>query len=559
MTRISALPQRDWPEHADSIAQAMTEFLRTPNGTRRFRPSQGQALYEVMTCRGGFFALIVGAGKTDVAVCAPTVLDSKRPLMLVPGKVHKRKAGQRTVTEQKIEDLRSHWRVPANYPVESYNRLARDKHATFLLDYQPDLLVCDESQSLKQYTTAAVARRCVRYYEWCVENGKRCDFVFLSGSPSKDSILDFWHLMQMALREGSPLPTELDIVETWAAAVDPEGCDDSADLSVLEADLGPGIVTVSEARRRIKHRIRSTPGVIITKEEFDWPLEISTLPYELPESVTRYYPKLRNDWEAPDGFPLNDAQTEVWAHAMRLAVGLQYMFDPWPPDEWREARKQYGRQVRAVLEGGQLDTEKQVRSAIESGRISCPEYWEWREIEPTHKQNTVKVVIDDIAKRVAESWLQQVGDGIVWVHHTELGRYLSEALGIPFHRQGGYDAKGVNIEQAKGPIIASIQACGEAFNLQYAYAHSLFLEHPRGGQWSEQAIGRTHRPGQTQPVRVWYAWACLEHRNALAKAQVEAAHSFEVLGIPQKLLQSPPRGMRMGTGDAWAPPRRQTD
>ena len=46
---------------------------------------------------------------------------------------------------------------------------------------------------------------------------------------------------------------------------------------------------------------------------------------------------LATGWRTPDDWDLMMA-TEVWRVANELALGLHYVWDPRPPEEWRNAR-----------------------------------------------------------------------------------------------------------------------------------------------------------------------------------------------------------------------------
>lgn len=512
----------------------MTEHLRTPYGTRRFRPAQGVALFEAAQCGGGFFALSVGEGKTDISACLPTIFDSHRPLLIVPGKL--KTSGK---TERELNFLRSQWRMPGHIPIETYQRLSRDGQAGYLDDYKPDLVVCDESQKLKDLDGSAVAARINRYRQ--TEDGRRCKFVFLSGSPTLNGLKDFAHLFHWALGDDSPLPIIRDQYEAWGAVVDAKPAEDY-DLSPIQGELGP-CESIGEARALVCDRILSTPGVIVTQEAFPHPLDIQVLRYELPDNLQSLYPDLRNKWLTASGYALNDAKSEVWAHAMRYAVGLEHYWDPEPPREWLERRKAYGKVVRRNSKvGGIYDTEFQVRTAIERGELDAPEYWEWLEVRDQWVADPKKRMLSDVAVRVARDWLRGETRGcLIWVRHTELGSYLSRELRLPYFGEGGLNAEGQPIDTYLGGNAIASMACSEGFNLQGPppathFWRAYFAEYPNSAQQAEQAIGRIHRPGATLPVEIRFAFACLEHYYTLDSMIDKARYANEVLRLPQKLL-----------------------
>lgn len=552
MGRIAELPRRQWTVGADAVAAAMTAQLRTPHGVQHLWPSQAVALSELPQVGGGFCGMSVGRGKTLISALAPTVLGAVRPLIIVPGK-------HRAKTEREFQALRENWRLPPHIPIESYERLALEAQSNFFFDYRPTLIICDEAQKLKRLESAAVALRMWDY--WKTQSENPCAFLFLSGSPTLKSVKDFAHLMHWALGDGTPLP-KLDLQQkAWAAVLDSrpeEGCD----LRVISSELGE-CKSSSEARRLVAARIQETPGVICTEDAFDWPLALSVERYDLPADVAAYYPKLRNAWLAPDDFPLTDCRTEVWAHAMRLSVGLLTNWDPWPPRYWREARKAYGGFVRANTGPGQpYETEKQVRTAVETFRLDCPEYWEWIAVRDDWEPTSVKTMISDVAVDSAAQWLGSERKGsLVWVHNRVLGRHLSKKLGLPFFGPGGLDAHQRSIDcYREGNAIVSIGACYEGFNLQECgFWRNYFLQYPPSAQALEQAIGRTHRYGQRHPyVEVAFAFSCLEHLSALDNALCDARYAEEIFRLPQK-IRTHTINRSPGVGLAWLPPQRNAE
>ncbi|MHB8563311.1 MAG: hypothetical protein ACYDDA_05055 [Acidiferrobacteraceae bacterium] len=128
--------------------------------------------------------------------------------------------------------------------------------------------------------------------------------------------------------------------------------------------------------------------------------------------------------------------------------------------------------------------------------------------------------------------------GIVWVEHQAFGAALSQLSGAPYYGPGGLDASGASIASAKGdkPIIASIAACGQGFNLQ-SFSKNLITSCPSGAATIEQVLGRTHRDGQlADEVLVWVLFGCREHYDAFNRALDGARAAADTLGHAQKLL-----------------------
>ena len=140
LERILSLPRRPAeypPEDEASIVQRMTAMLRTPHGRMTLRPIQATALFEIAHAMGGFMPIRVSGGKTIVSLLAPTVLGSKRPLLLVP-------AALVEATRRRWRELAEHWRIFPMIDVRSYQWLSRVGAATYLEDSRPDAIVLDE-------------------------------------------------------------------------------------------------------------------------------------------------------------------------------------------------------------------------------------------------------------------------------------------------------------------------------------------------------------------------------------------------------------------------------
>src|SRR5690348_3444827 len=89
--RVRALPQREVTLAAgEAASDLLTPELTTPAGKRngaRLRPWQALGLLELMDHGGAFLGLSAGSGKTLITFLAPVVMQAKRPLLIVPGKL----------------------------------------------------------------------------------------------------------------------------------------------------------------------------------------------------------------------------------------------------------------------------------------------------------------------------------------------------------------------------------------------------------------------------------------------------------------------------------------
>ena len=102
LKRIIDMPKRDPEALGTKLAPVVTRKLRhrwpesPPKGTpETLRWYQALALVEANRFRGALIPLPVGAGKTILTGLLPTVLGSRRPVLLVPAKLReKTKRGQ---------------------------------------------------------------------------------------------------------------------------------------------------------------------------------------------------------------------------------------------------------------------------------------------------------------------------------------------------------------------------------------------------------------------------------------------------------------------------------
>lgn len=540
MTRISRLPRRDWTESATAeLCQGLSDMLRTEYGTQVLRPVQSIALIEAAEQRGLFAHIRVGGGKTLISGLLPEVMGAKRPMLFVPGALLKK-------TAREFGKLRSHWRIPVDYRVESYSKLAMplDTSRDMLDAYQPDLIVLDEGQKCKRVKQSVAARRINRY----LVSNPPCRVCVMSGTLTKGSILDYAHLLYWSLRERSPLPLLREEQEQWASVLDAKPLKRSEPDSLV-SDLGP-CETLEDAREAYRDRLNDTPGVVISVDSYEG-ATLNILPEVVrhkSEDLDRAFNDLRTLWEAPDGWPFADQRFEVWACARQLALGFYYMHDPRPPKPWFNARRDWCSLVREILSYSEtLDSQLQVWEACEGGKCSAVarQIWEsWAEIQPTYKPNTVPVWISDKAVEAAAAWGESQ-PGIIFAEHAAFAERLHTMTKWPIYGAGGRQThgpcRGKYIEDIKSSerVIASVQANKEGRNLQHSHWRALVAAVLPGGDEWEQLLGRLHREEQPKDeVRYTYFVTCHESITSLEKAHREACYAQETLRQPQKLVTS---------------------
>jgi hypothetical protein len=294
----------------------------------------------------------------------------------------------------------------------------------------------------------------------------------------------------------------------------------------------PGVLghDLKSARQNFQARLTQTPGVISTTQALIGPvLEFQRINYEQSLELKQAFTKLRGLWETPDAWPIMDA-VSLWRHARELACGFYYRWNPRPPDSWLYARRAWASYVRQVIGARRFnfDTELQVAKACADGRLAPDIYQQWQDKKPIYEPNVEAVWLDSSAINLAAEWLDN-HDGICWVEHTAFGEKLSHATGLKFY------GAGTHVEQASGPVIASIAAHSEGRNLQKWHQNLVISCPPSGATW-EQLIGRTHRDGQlADKVTFEILLACEEQIKGFKQAILDARYIEDMTGQPQKL------------------------
>lgn len=544
--RVSSLPRRAWSlDDLASLTASLTSILRTPSGEQTLRHVQALALHDAGTEGGLFGPIGVGEGKTLITLLLAIVFGAERPLLLLPASLI-----EKTQRERRI--LSAHWRVPNTLRCFSYEMLGRVQAADELETYQPDALICDEVHKLKN-RRAAVTRRVARY----MYNRPHTKFAGLSGTVMDKSLMDFAHILRWALKLKAPVPLSNEDTEEWAEALD-EGVDPmsrrraGALLSLCNdedrADLSGAALEHVAARRGFRRRMTETPGVVATigdGEHIDASIYVRAIMHKVAPVTERNFLKLRGDgstdfpgWVLPDEAPLNMA-ADVWRHAIELALGLHYAWDPLPPVGWRNARREWNAFVRATIgKSRTYDSELHVANGVDAGKLQDHGVLAtWRALRPTFKANVVAVWHDSSALDVCAKWLE--GGGIVWTEHNLFAEALAKHAGVTYFGAKGYSSAGLYIEDAapSSGVIASIDANREGKNLQKLWNRNLMVCPPSSAAWWEQVIARTHRPGQTEDEVIFdVLLGCRENFDACMKAIEGAKAIRDMTGKMQKLL-----------------------
>lgn len=541
--RIDALPRRVWTEdpELEELVELLTEQYRTPSGTQRLWPTQAIAIKEAFECRGLLGGIRVSGGKTIPSMLIPAVLEAERPVLFVPAKL-------RTKTEHAYATLREHWKLHPGLVIMNYEELSDARRHDWLLRYRPDLIAGDEAHKWRNPDSARTVRLDRYYEEREAESPGALTMILLSGTFYRKKPTDVQRLADMALRGGSPIPRTYKEADDWDRALDPKAPRPIGPGALLKwADPKAGI-NVTAVREGFGRRFAETPGVILSSGEgVDCALVIDAQIQGAHPEAEEHFERLRVKAEAIDGWELLDAPA-IWAIAQQLELGFCYVWDPRPPQPWRDARKHWAAHVRerTKLRGSsiaELDAEAQV--AAECVRLAADgrpvrEYDDWVAIRPTFKPNVRPVWFSDRKVEQAAAWLRaKKGPGLVWTMHRAFGRRLSEVAGVPFYSNEGCDAEGNSIVHAEGaPAVVSCFGINEGFDLQDRWARNLYVCPMSPGEQWEQTLARTHRHMQLADevsAEVWLG--CTENYNALEGARAEEfAASAATLDRARKLV-----------------------
>lgn len=509
-----------------------TRLFRVPGGTWVLRDIQAIALHETYQMRGLLGAIKVGGGKTLYSLLAPRLLGAMRPLLLLPAALIEK-------TKREMGALMKHWDIPRNVQMQSYEMLGRDGASRFLEIVKPDLIIADEAHKLKN-PRAGVTRRVARF----MHEHPDTPFVAISGTLISDCLEDFAHLAHWSLRANAPLPIDKGELMEWSECLgrqtNPLRTVDPGPLVTLAHPDDRAMDATETARRGFARRMRETRGVIVSQDEHvNCSLLIQCHTITVNGVTERNFQTLRHTWETPDGWALSQA-VDIWRHANELALGFHYVWDPRPPWEWLEVRRQWAKFVRKVLSSSHsLDTEFQVAKACAEGHLDPQFYHPWAAIRDTFQANAKAIWHDDTALQWCQSWANRNKSGIIWVRHSFFGHELSRRTGIPYFGEQGVDANGMPIEKAdpRHCVIASFAANSTGRNLQ-AWNKNLLTSPPAGAPQWEQFLGRTHRDGQqADSVTVDVMLGCRENWNALDRALETTGTNASTMGqVGAKLL-----------------------
>jgi hypothetical protein len=538
--RIYSLPRRTWTkELGEEYSKRLTPLLATSEGLRagvKLLPLQALGLWEAHQVRGGFFAFPVGAGKTLTAWLLPYVLQSKRPLYL-------NVAALESDRDYDFALLKKHWVTHRpEMRRETYSQLYQDGSWDLLSRYEPDLILADEGDLLRNTDSSATMR--IDEYMLHHPKGKTCMVVILTGTPIRKSLKNIAHLLRWTHKDLSPLPKRYVDLENWANAIDekfddlvrrPPGAlllfanDEDRKIAQNELDL---------ARLGIQRRLIETPGYICSDEQScDTSIHIRVLQAPPDPILDEHFRVFRTKETTPDGWEL-EGPLEMFNVGHQLGCGFFTKPEPRPPYEWSKKRQAWFSYCRSKIgtrskTGKLLATELMVAKEYAENEL----HQEWLAIKPTFRENRVAQWLSGSVLGYAKQWLQHNAPAMCWVIHIPVGEALSRMTGIPFFGAGGKNAEGTHIikHSPTKPAICTIHANKRGRNLQ-GYTRHLVIGWPQPATDVEQLLGRSHRRGQMHPVHIDVLAACAEHFYALDQCYREASFVKMTGGQTQKIL-----------------------
>jgi len=522
--RVVALPRRAVDaDLARRWAAALTPIFALHDGVH-LRPWQALALAEAVEVGGAWLALPVGLGKTLISWLLPTAMQSERTLIIVPGSLV-------TKTESDFGEYVRDWRSPPGaQQTRTREILSTSRGDSILNGFAPDLIIIDESDKLSN-PRAGAPRKLDRYIR---EHNPRV--VAMTGTPARNSIMGYWHLLAWTLGDGAPMPLVPEEALMWSLAIDPA-------KRGQRADPGPLGATQASAARWFRKRLSETPGVLIVDEDScDAPLTIRTRLAREDSALDTAFARFLLEQETPGGMPVSDPLSR-WLLDGQLGLGLYSVWDPPPPEDWRSARRAVSRFVRERIDASThtrrpLDTEAQVLRRY----AHLPVVQDWLAIKPTFDGTTMPVWISDSAIESCVDWLHELDGepGIVWCGSIPFGHRLAERTGLPYYGQRGKTQCGsCSLCEAPegGSLIASWKANMTGFNLQ-AWPRQLVTMPPQSAKFLEQIMGRSHRSGQERPVIVDILATSGGTLDAFESTIGEAQRVRDTEGLTQKILRA---------------------
>jgi hypothetical protein len=423
----------------------------------------------------------------------------------------------------------------------------------------PSLVIVDEAHNFKN-RRAARTRRLVDFLTDRPLGAPRPGLVALSGTMTTKSVMDYFHLIKAALREGTPLPLTAQAAAEWGSVVDSAAeptefqflpltpLVDWARKNFSGVDIPFGVTGFRAAYRL---RLTSAPGVVASGDsDIGVSLVMSNLAVQNYETHPEW-PKLKelidnvnNLYLTPNGDEIKHA-IHTWRWHFELSAGF-YNERVWPTVDalakrrnctieaagdmldagqaFHEADQKYSRVLRPFLQDYSkpgLDTPMLVAGDMaKHGGKNVPSdiYRAWKlckEIEVGEARQGREVLErDKRAVRVCDykvahaiRWAQDPDfrppdrGAILWYWNQELGQWLYEqaiAAGLDaLHLDAGPVSDKLLLEDSTYEKVCICSIPAHGTGKNLQrFQHQIVVQFPRSAKDAEQMIGRTHRNGQ---------------------------------------------------------------
>ena len=579
MQRVLALPRSvlTVDNVGDDIVDYWTERTRLPGSDWRLRPEQALALHNLFWNRGLVGAIGVGRGKSLISLLAHHALPEISPekiMLLLP-------AANRITIVKEMMKFSPHFKVNGRLVITSYEELQQpNKGPTLFDDWSPDFIMCDEAHNLSEPKAKSARTNRVLLY---AEKRPEVRFGVMSGTLFRKTLRSCAHLIELALRDASPLPRSWGGLSNLSACCDvPEGAPTASpwqwkDTERLvrafhpDAQNLPPIMQMPVMRRlkvcreALYERTRTTPGVVQTsKDELGVSLRLQPLTPRVPEVIRQMILDVEETWMLPTG---EELETPLDMHRVKqqLSMGFYYRWI-WPNDQpdipWLRARNAFVRATRLVVDKWRFQgidtpalaarhyaalTRRPFRTSEEykaaDNELSQGlwlEYasaaWAWKAQEHKPQPPTEPVWVHDwfiehVIARAEGCTVKE--NATVWYSHKAVADRLEE-LGAPITvYRAGEDPPAA--ERAL-PVALSIRSHGTGHNLQ-GWGRGIVLCPPSSAETWEQLIGRLLRPGQERDEVNFEVYAHTPvFANAIITAKRGAEFAEQTSGQPQKIL-----------------------
>ncbi len=527
--RIAALPRRTLHQvDADAWAAVLTEEYLCSGAQGEVRPWQAMSVVECVENRGGFLALPVGIGKTWLTAMLARAMGISTSMLIIPPSL-------KAKTYSDFSSYVGTWRLPSPMPrVTTTRELVTENGATLLKKLRPGLVVIDEADDLANIAVG-VPRRIDRHI---VDMQDDTCIVCLSGTPSRMSIMGYWHQLIWTLRDRAPVPQTLERARMWAAALDYR-------KNPNAQRVGPGALgaTLEHARKWYYKRLIETPGVVVVDGDSagDIPLKVRTRLAKEDPAIDAHYERFLVEQESPSGIPCV-APLDRWRLDGQIGCGLFLKYkDPQPPVEWLDARRDSAYVCRVEIDASTwtskpIDTEKQAIKRLKH----LPVIQEWLAIRGTYTPKTEAVWLSASVLETVLEWLAESDTpGIVWCGGVEFAEALAYVSRLSYYGRKATDqrGRGLHLAEPDRSMIASWNANKKGFNLQ-AWRRMLIVHPPSSAKWLEQIFGRAHRQGQTAPVVVDILATSGGTLDGFEAAIGEAGFAKQTIGLTQKILRA---------------------